>query len=105
MPEMKHTPVPWAVQENVLEQCQGGVTTRTIFIQTKDVLIAIVGPLRSDNQDLANAEFICRAVNCHEELVELLKVLVHYWDNGTPVVPRSVLTIQARAILQKATKP
>lgn len=61
---MNHTPTPWAV----------------------DALGYIRGP-NSENilEVKENAEFVCLAINSHEELLESLKKLISRFDDGTIV--------------------
>lgn len=64
---MTHTPTPWKNCENAIYGAD-----RTPICDTMRVL-------NVDNNDSpyeANAEFIVRAVNSHEELVEALKIVL-----------------------------
>lgn len=57
----KHTPLPWEIEDGIMFESM------------------VVGPQEGPKRDilfqgdLANARFICRAVNSHDELVDALK--------------------------------
>jgi hypothetical protein len=62
--ERKHTPVPWTAAEYspILWEIFGEKEMHVLFID-------------NNRQGLANAEFICRAVNTHDELLRACKEL------------------------------
>ncbi len=63
MNETKHTPIPWTCDYD--DQDHTG-----IGIADDEMMIALVAPKGGpDELDKANAEFIVKAVNCHDELV------------------------------------
>jgi len=65
---MKHTPTPWLV--NVW-------TTGRRTIETDNrLVIAEIHQTHKDKERTANAEFIVRACNCHDELLEACQYLV-----------------------------
>ncbi len=69
---MKHTELPWKVHP--YEQNKGG------YFQISNGAEWIAAP-----NTRANAEFIVRACNCHEELVNGLQALVNFIDNNVLV--------------------
>ena len=100
----KHTPGPWAVDSDTghdyvlappLDENEGGAT-----------IICRMG-LESD----ANAEYIVRACNNHDDLLEALRSIVVDADRLIAETPRhalsqpyTVLLDQARAAIAKATE-
>ncbi len=50
-----------------------GITSKNMFIATASTINC--GLIAAE----ANAEFICKAVNCHADLLEALKGLVEFW--------------------------
>jgi hypothetical protein len=98
----KHTPTPWILSGNMgaiysmsPEASHGGVADR----------VCRCGP-----EGLANAAFIVRACNCHEELLEALRGCLTALDNVNKVggdTSRDTYIIQAmeaRAALVRATQ-
>lgn len=72
----KHTPLPWKAGE--LETSDGEIY---IWTDAEDKFIASVKDEDDDGQDtLANAEFIVRACNCHEELLAACKAVAAALD-------------------------
>lgn len=72
MTEAKHTPLPWKFDKN--EGCRpikGGKHGKHKQGQYKDVAWTV--GLVDDDEDSANAEFICQAVNNHDALVKALE--------------------------------
>lgn len=116
MPEMKHTQTDWKLDirtgcyaiypASEDHNCLSGADETAIVYQNGrgERSNGDSGYRLLTDQQIADAKFICRAVNCHEELIDLMKKLVHYWDNETPVGPKSILAVQTRAILQKANE-
>lgn len=91
-----HTPLPWA-------QDGYGITSRVFNICTLDTM-AKDG---DDNQigigELsANAAFIVRAVNAHEELVSFIKMLIDGSEDRIPPRGEEELVAMAKALLAKA---
>lgn len=69
---MEHTPTPWATfgwKNGFTCGIQG---TKPMHRVTSDNVFRV-----DDDLDMANAEFIVRAVNCHDELVEALNATLH----------------------------
>lgn len=67
---MGHTPIPWEVNNGrlIVVDCYGKVIAST------DVSIDHPPKRYVDREESkANAEFIVKAVNCHEELIEELR--------------------------------
>ena len=93
MSKVEHTPIPWIVKPDM----------GNLDIVSGDVVVAEITALMGvDEGDHANADFIVKAVNCHDELVaackeslEIIKALM-----GPTTVAISTASIQA--ILAKA---
>lgn len=95
-PEATHTPLPWRVEGDV-EIVAG--------INEKEVCIAdIEGALDSGSTDRANAAFIVRAVNAHEEMLVLLKSIQEEFEAGRRLgmEPGSCFALQVRDAIAKA---
>jgi hypothetical protein len=60
---MTHTPTPWLLGND-----------RETIIATDDDIVVDCGIRRAEEAE-ANAAFIIRAVNCHEELLDAVKCL------------------------------
>ena len=95
---MKHTPIPW--------------TAKGYDVRAGGRMVAYTGPHHTPDdqypkgcklEDEANAEFIVKAVNCHDELVEALESLLGYEDDPPPPGTYGyVIYANARAALAKA---
>ena len=74
----KHTPTPWATEVDTCAKCREEGTEEFIFSPGPDTGLhgAVCGR--------ADAEFIVRAVNHHEELVEALKQAESGHEYTTP---------------------
>lgn len=84
---MEHTPTPWTKSASLLDGFEKCICTES------GETIAFL-----DNND--DAKFIVRAVNCHDELVEALKVMVDYFKDTTPT--HSMVLYKAEQALAKA---
>ena len=72
-----HTPTPWIVSED-------GATIKSKWITsfgTPIMVAELSGYIIGNRVQKANAEFIVRAVNAHEELVEALTLVFHQAEN------------------------
>lgn len=95
---MKHTPTPWKLESYLVGQ---------IVNEDESKMIARAGRVNSYESDpdqierKANAAFIVRAVNSHQQLVEAIKGLMEY---ASLIEERfdSVATNEARAALAAA---
>lgn len=86
---MSHTETPWSVVE------ERGDTLITNF----KARIATVAETYREEECKANAEFICHAVNCHEELVAACKACLEMFGNGGD--PKKVIA-KVEAAIAKA---
>ena len=68
MTEAKHTPLPWEYSNKM------GGHYHYIVPQTRHrkPIVQIITTIETFQEDLANAELICRAVNSHDALIEAL---------------------------------
>ena len=66
----KHTPTPWHVDG----ECIYGTTQRGDYVRIADTTVAD-GDNLPDKEADANASFIVRAVNCHDEMLKALKAV------------------------------
>lgn len=91
MPDTTHTPTPWgyALQEAGDEQYGGSGSTPFLITSICDLgwnLAAVIGDVPNLPAE-ANAAFIVRAVNAHDDLVAALKqcrdelVSIHHGDS------------------------
>jgi hypothetical protein len=72
---LKHTPLPWLVSRN-------NAGARPLHFQPPEILgrnaaCCVASQFGNGPEAEANAEFICRAVNSHYELVESLQQVAH----------------------------
>lgn len=74
MKKTNHTPTPWSYQSD---------DSQLIRNSKGDVICEVELPMNRERgydtcnaEQEANAEFIVKAVNCHDELVEALKMLL-----------------------------
>lgn len=77
MTQSKHTPIPWKAVEG----------HDIIFVEANDAIhsplnvIAKLGDHTYDRENaIANAAFIVKAVNCHEQAFEILDILEDRFD-------------------------
>jgi len=105
----QHYPTPWWTPRPPYRNPeQGGFWAIDIECKT-DELIAYIGTIQgghctpeAKSAVEANAEFLVRAVNCHNELVEALRAVVFQAIQGK-VLERDACIAQARAAIAKAT--
>lgn len=73
MTKSNHTPTPWHVIEGnkSIYICNPKGTP----IAELNLYIGDSGFITKDKNGIANADFIVRAVNCHDELVDVLNLL------------------------------
>lgn len=102
--EARHTPTPWRA---VIDQGNPRVFKHAMALvatTAEGAHVQAIDCTRSGAnfvEDRANAEFIVRAVNCHEELVAALKVLLASANYSTDAMDAA--EAQARAALSKAS--
>lgn len=91
-PEVQHTPTPWKLAESSHSRVSFIVSDKGYAIG--DVDVSSVTPEEAE----ANAAFIVRVVNCHEELVGWIKQFIEDFgdDLKTPV------RLHAKKLLAKA---
>lgn len=99
----QHTPTPWVYGDAKGTLC----AYRVVEPNERQRTIAFVAHTGSNAQDKSNAEFIVRACNCHDELVQALQDLLAA-DQMPPCEKQADLAIvamkQARAALNKASR-
>jgi hypothetical protein len=71
-----HTPTPWKVDICSPKHDQKGIT-----IQTQGGIVIAHIQWQLDDSEKANAAYIVRAVNCHEEFLELMKYIIAHEGN------------------------
>lgn len=98
----KHTKVPWVRLY--------GTEIRPTIKPDETLIAEVLGADRRFEEEdvndecVANAEFIVRAVNCHDQLVEALQSLVFWFGNSNSGSVREAdLMRDARTALGKAT--
>ena len=99
--QMKHTDRPWKVRSrfDIVQDRgnQGGDFVGTVRGNSPYL------PASVKEQDEANAEFIVRAVNAHDELLSALNGLLCAHDSGTiRMMPEHTAVIAARSAIAKA---
>ena len=99
---MKHTPTPWKYEAQ-----KGSDSRYEIYSDGAWIATVYHGYGQPDlNETHSNAEFICRAANCHDDLLEALENMIAQFAKYTPKLNHAKCweIIQAKAILAKATK-
>jgi len=86
---MKHTKTPW-----VSGPCCGGEDYPYTII-TKGMETVVIVPKQENGVMEANAQFIVKAVNCHDELLEACKGLLMQTHGFRYVLPRNSLLGEA----------
>lgn len=96
----KHTPTPWKV-------VTGLYGTTSIWADGEEMAICPInydGARRPPEESTANAEFIVRAVNCHDELLAALEdILASYDANDSRGIGEAIE--ESRAAIKTATTP
>lgn len=85
MTNAKHTPTPWTFTNQTTDERPWCVIT--IKDATDDVVIQREYHINDAQKEEANAAYIVKAVNCHEQLVKALKwaePLIAEWFNQKP---------------------
>ena len=97
----KHTPTPWSI---VPQNDGSSIIAKMHEDASKGFRIVCHAWLRRDSQaeDQANAAFIVRAVNAHDDLVAALSNLVAIIEDGNKATTESSSYACARAALAKA---
>ena len=109
--EKKHTPTPWMVSRGAQQypfSIESGSKTVALIPTVKPMGTGEFETRMSDAifETEANAEFICRAVNNHYQLVNALKILLHYHDSGyvNPAALIDVILPKAKQAITAATE-
>ncbi len=108
---MSHTPTPWMWWNKATGRPKGYDLAHLLGDGGAEFIFSTYGgagnkALGSSLRQIANAEFIVRACNAHDELVKACKTAVLHLectDASRPEIVRNVLA-QCRAALAKATK-
>lgn len=107
MNETAHTPTPWTVTRSKLET--DGAFDYAISADGVLVLAETFGRDAKGGwpPSQANAEFIVRAVNAHDDLLMALKLLLSLCEAGGDPFdePGRPTVARARAAISKATAP
>lgn len=76
MGERMHTPTPWAAEEGTIHHIGHTVITAAHAGMTSNTPLAKVSHLGDEESARADAAFIVRAVNSHDQLVEALEKIM-----------------------------
>jgi len=91
----KHIPTPWVIKAH-----------NTIYkpaIYSEDRLVSTIrGGFTTEAEEYANAEFIVRACNAHDELVAALEGILYNFLRETDVSDCKLEIFNAKAALAKA---
>jgi hypothetical protein len=69
----KWTPIPWTVEKWADKRDDKGISIRAVGgVHIANMVTQL------DDKEAANARFIVRAVNCHEELLEAVRPFANY---------------------------
>lgn len=75
---VRHTPTPWLIDDDVFDEDEIEITSQDLLDNSMGAIAAIqVGTFNDDVEarKRADAEFIVRAVNAHDDLVAALRGL------------------------------
>ena len=100
MTQTEHTPTPWTRTGRIID----GMPHRDwdkIHHCVDAVRICILDDGPTEAQSKANAEFIVRACNCHDELIDLLQMWVDGTERGA-APPKAMLLNATRDALDNA---
>jgi len=99
---MTHTPTPWTATANIDAGPYG--PSWTVRVDKQVVVASISGAALHGGQERAeaNAAFIVRAVNAHDELVAALEGMMLPHEKGWKVTDWTLRMADARAALAKA---
>mgnify|MGYP001415310113 CR=1 FL=1 len=81
-PELKHTALPWTLGKGIKTIREAKVSGWQGFVAT----VRSTHGKRPEAEEIANAEFVVRACNAHEDLLEIVKILKEYVDAGEPLI-------------------
>jgi len=98
----KHTPTPWVksiVQFDKSEWAKLWNKNQICIAKGIDITAIVYGP---DDQEEANAAFIVRAINSHEELLQALKDLAREIDLRKLNIRKDFSLMSAHAFALKA---
>ncbi len=92
---MSHTPTPWQLATNDPTL----ILSEAVDADGDAVIIADVlnGTINGVGLDTANAAFIIKAVNAHDELVEACRLAYEDWQNGEHGSPAFIALERALA--------
>lgn len=97
---MNHTPTPWQLEQGN-EHCK-------LFSATGPTGWKFIGEIQTglacDTHYRNDAEFILRACNAHDELVDVLETCLAYVDCGSPRSESDMVEQSIRKALAKAKK-
>lgn len=79
-PPRTHSPLPWRVEENWYDGPLFDLKSGDLDIGTSMVYDTAHPEVRDFDADAANAAFVVKAVNCHDELVAALKAWLAFLD-------------------------
>lgn len=97
-----HTPAPWVVSESE-KKCLAIFPGNEHGRPRALCSIAWVQSWNDTADDAANAAFICRAVNCHDELLDVLvRVMKEIEHGGASGTALRAMTEDAHAAIAKA---
>ena len=84
----------------VTDQYGGGWTVRIVDNKAVVQFEAIVGPREDHSTIAAKASFICKAANCHRDLLATLSIIVEEIQrtNGLPHFSEEQMTFMAESI-------
>lgn len=103
--EPQHTPTPWHFEKGRFNSDDLSDSHIGSIVSEKDfILAAINGDAGSSEEVEANAAFIVRAVNAHEELLEAAKIGLRYMKPEEKVIYGVDKKIVERAIAKAEGK-
>lgn len=92
----QHTPTPWNVDERSIYCEKWGMDRIALLEQASHRM--------SMSEVKANAAFIVRAVNAHEELLRIAKQMVFDWKHNEPKMPVGYINDVLQAIAKAEGK-
>lgn len=101
MPETKHTPLPWRLYEGD-DYISVGTTDPSDPLILDTIGQRSNDPDRPEDEQVANAEFIVRAVNSHDDLLAVCRAVLDRHSYQGTGEPWPALFEAARAAVAKA---
>ena len=99
---MEHTPTPWTANEQFV---QGADHTTIVNTFGNYPPHERLGQIAAFAEAKANAEFLCRACNSHDALLEACEAFIEAWDKSHQLEKTDLAVRLAKAAIEAAKPP